>query len=217
MSRPRRHAVSAVSSSLAAGLGLAVCTAVCVISPVSPACAQVGATSAQAQAQALILTLAPAPAPAPTPAPTPTPTPTLASASALTPAPTLASGSGTGAGAGEGAGARAGAGPAPRATSAPSKTEPVRTTAPRLAAGPGPGPGRAANADLLARGEYLARAGDCIACHTAARGQALRRRSRNGDAVRHAVHAEHLVEPGIRHRPLERRRVLQDDAHRQVA
>ena len=40
---------------------------------------------------------------------------------------------------------------------------------------------RADDADLVKRGEYLARAGDCVACHTDARRRAVRRRAASMD------------------------------------
>ena len=51
----------------------------------------------------------------------------------------------------------------------------------------------------------------------AAGGQGVRRRPSDGHAVRHALHAEHLVRQGDRHRQVDRRRVLHDDAHGRVA
>ena len=41
------------------------------------------------------------------------------------------------------------------------------------------------------RGEYLARAGDCIACHTAPEGRLFAGGRADADAVRHALHLEH--------------------------
>jgi len=43
----------------------------------------------------------------------------------------------------------------------------------------------------LSTGEYLARAGDCIACHSVAGGQGLRRRSQDGNADGRPLHDEH--------------------------
>ena len=52
-----------------------------------------------------------------------------------------------------------------------------------------PGGARPSNAttQIINRGEYLARAGDCVACHTEAERQAVRRRPRDADAVRQPV------------------------------
>ena len=73
------------------------------------------------------------------------------------------------------------------------------------------------DAALIAKGEYLARAGDCIACHTAPEGKTLRRWPRNADAVRHALHVQHHAGPRDGHRDVDRRPVLRDDAYRTLS
>ncbi|MCA3788754.1 MAG: cytochrome c, partial [Burkholderia sp.] len=48
----------------------------------------------------------------------------------------------------------------------------AQPAAPAAASGPAAAPvARSADANLIKRGEYLARAGDCIACHTASGGK----------------------------------------------
>ena len=68
--------------------------------------------------------------------------------------------------------------------------------------------------DVIARGEYLARAGDCTACHTAAEGRLFAGGRADADPVRHDLHLQHHARSGDRHRQVERGRFLQDHAHR---
>ncbi len=63
-------------------------------------------------------------------------------------------------------------------------------------------------------GEYLARAADCVACHTAPRRYPLRRRAGIQAAVRNDLFAEHHPRPGNRRRRLHRRRVGRGTARR---
>jgi mono/diheme cytochrome c family protein len=48
---------------------------------------------------------------------------------------------------------------------------------------------------LMKRGEYLARAGDCVACHTADKGRPFAGGLPISHAVRHDLHAEHHEDP----------------------
>ena len=68
-------------------------------------------------------------------------------------------------------------------------------------------PAALAKASLVERGDYLARAADCMACHTAQGGKAYRRRPRVQAAVRHALLDQHHARQGNRHRQLQRRRI----------
>ena len=58
------------------------------------------------------------------------------------------------------------------------------------------------NADLVMRGEYLARAADCMVCHTSPGRQAICRRAGNSAAVRHALFDQHHARQSRRHRQL---------------
>ncbi len=63
--------------------------------------------------------------------------------------------------------------------------------------------------DVIARGEYLARAGDCTACHTAAEGRLFAGGRADADPVRNDLHLQHHARSGDRHRQVERGRFLQ--------
>lgn len=53
--------------------------------------------------------------------------------------------------------------------------------------------------ELVKRGEYLARAGDCIACHTAPEGRIFAG-GRHVNAIWHVVYLQYHAGPGHRHR-----------------
>ena len=74
-----------------------------------------------------------------------------------------------------------------------------------------------ATTQVINRGEYLARAGDCVACHTDAERHAVRRRPGDAHAVRQPLRPEHHARRRDRHRQVDRRRVLPHDAHRHLA
>ena len=65
-------------------------------------------------------------------------------------------------------------------------------------------PAGLANADIVKRGEYLAKAADCMVCHTAQGWRRLRRRSRLPGAVRLALFDQHYRRQGHRDRQLQR-------------
>ena len=71
-------------------------------------------------------------------------------------------------------------------------------TAPRASAAP----------MLVARGEYLARAGDCVACHTVRGGQPFAGGLEMPTPFGTLYHAEHHAGPRDRHRQVDRRRLL---------
>ncbi len=74
-------------------------------------------------------------------------------------------------------------------------------------------PATEGQSDLVARGEYLARAGDCIACHTAPEGRAFAGGPGHADAFRRPLYFEHHAGSDDRHRPMERRRLLYKTMH----
>jgi len=57
--------------------------------------------------------------------------------------------------------------------------------------GPPPTPSTLTSAQQIERGSYLARAGDCMACHTARGGKEICRWPCHPDTVRHHVCTEH--------------------------
>ena len=65
-------------------------------------------------------------------------------------------------------------------------------------------PASLAKASLIERGEYLAKAADCMVCHTTPGRQGICRRPRLQAAVRHAVFDQHHGRQGNRHRQLQR-------------
>ena len=65
-------------------------------------------------------------------------------------------------------------------------------------------PASLSKAEAVERGEYLARAADCLVCHTAPGGKDLRRRPRHSAAVRDALFDEHYARQGDRDRRLQR-------------
>ena len=78
------------------------------------------------------------------------------------------------------------------------------TLADYKAADPTGVPASIAKASLVERGAYLARAADCVACHTPGGGKGICRRAGDQAAVRHAVFDLHHARPGNRHRQLQR-------------
>ena len=65
-------------------------------------------------------------------------------------------------------------------------------------------PATLAQASPVERGEYLAKAADCMVCHTTPGRQGICRRARLQAAVRHAVFDQHHARQGDRHRQLQR-------------
>lgn len=59
--------------------------------------------------------------------------------------------------------------------------------------------GPSADPQLIKRGEYLSRAGDCIACHTAPEGRIFAG-GRHVNAIWHVVYLQYHAGPGHRHR-----------------
>ncbi len=70
----------------------------------------------------------------------------------------------------------------------------------------------AQDAALLTKGEYLARAGDCIACHTAREGKTFAGGLPMKTPFGTHLHLEHHARSANRHRHVDVRPVLPDDA-----
>jgi mono/diheme cytochrome c family protein len=76
----------------------------------------------------------------------------------------------------------------------------------------GVSPAMAQDAAVIAKGEYLARAGDCIACHTAREGKTFAGGLPMKTPFRNALHFQHHARSADRHRDVDVRPVLPDDA-----
>ena len=77
-------------------------------------------------------------------------------------------------------------------------------------------PAALAKASPVERGAYLAKAADCMVCHTVAGRQGVCRRPRLQPAVRHAVLDQHHARQGDRHRQLQRPGFPRRDASRRA-
>ena len=65
-------------------------------------------------------------------------------------------------------------------------------------------PAKLEKASVVERGEYLAKAADCMVCHTKPGREGIFRRARLQAAVRHALFDQHHAGQGHRHRQLQR-------------